>query len=190
MRFTTALFALFSLLVGTVFAASHGESHTAPRAAFLADKDAAIAFHEQFIGTWDVSYEIYDKNGNIRHNLGQVVCSWIIPGQALQEVWSGDSHSRDFQPYGTTIGFLDQKHGQWTEVWIYPEQGMTTVVSGGEEHGGIVLTGRNAAGALERWSTIDIRPNSYVSRFEVSEDGGKTWRLVGVNHTTRHGSNS
>jgi hypothetical protein len=27
-----------------------------------------------------------------------------------------------------------------------------------------------------------------VGRFEVSKDGGKTWRLVGVNHMQRHGA--
>jgi hypothetical protein len=155
-------------------------------AATVPERDSAIALHERFIGTWDVKYEIYDKNGTVRHYLGQAKFGWIIKGQALEEVWSGDSHSTEFLPYGATIAFFDAKHQRWTEVWIYPEQGTTTIVSGGESDGKIVLTGRNAGGALERWSTSDIQPNSFVSRFEVSEDDGKTWRLVGVNHNTRH----
>jgi hypothetical protein len=175
------LFSSFSL------AAFAGERSETGGVAGLPQKEASIALHERFIGTWDVNYEIYDKSGTIRHNLGQVTYSWLIKGQALQEVWSGDAHSKEFIPYGATIAFFDSKHQLWTEVWIYPDQGTTTVVSGGEAEGRIVLTGRNASGALERWSTSDIQTNSFVSRFEISEDEGKTWRLVGINHNIRHG---
>jgi hypothetical protein len=146
------------------------------------------ALHEGLIGTWDVNYEIYDKGGGVRHFRGQVTYAWIIDGTALQETWTGNSTARpdELRPYGTLIGFEDVAHNRWKEVWIYPAQGMTTVVSGGQVGGRIVLTGRNEKGALERWTTSDIQRDSFTSRFETSEDDGKTWRLVGVNQNSRH----
>lgn len=142
--------------------------------------------YDRFIGTWDVRYEIYDKHGGVRHYRGQVIYSWILDGRALQEIWTGNAHDEQFQPYGTLIGFHDSKHQCWKEVWLYPEQGVATVVCGTEADGRIVLTGRNEAGAMERWTTSDIQANSFVARFEISDDAGKTWRLVGVNYTHRH----
>ena len=43
-------------------------------------------------------------------------------------------------------------------------------------------------GVMQRWSDEDFRSNSFVGRFEVSKDGGKTWRLVGLNHMQRQGA--
>ena len=42
------------------------------------DIDTDTALHARLIGTWDVSYDIYDKDGIVRHNLGQVICSWAL----------------------------------------------------------------------------------------------------------------
>ncbi|HEY0801796.1 MAG TPA: hypothetical protein VGD54_13190 [Steroidobacteraceae bacterium] len=187
MQFRKSFLLTSSFWVVAAFAGVRADTQSVEDAPESSNKSAEIALHNRFIGTWDVSYEIYDKSGKVRHNLGQVTYSWIIKDQAIQEVWSGDSHSKEFLPYGATIAFYDNKHQLWTEVWIYPDQGSTTIVSGRASNGRIVLTGRNIAGSLERWSTSDIQSNSFVSSFDVSEDDGKTWRLVGVNHNTRHG---
>ena len=144
------------------------------------------ALYGRFAGTRDVSYEIYDKEGKVRPYRGQVTYSWILDGGAMQEIWTSDAHNKEPQPYGTTIDFYDGKRQRWTAVWIYPAQGMTTVVTGSEVDGRIVLTGRDEAGAIQRWSINDIQTDSFVWRFESSNDEGKTWRLLGVNHMHRH----
>lgn len=142
--------------------------------------------YDRFVGTWDVNYEIYDKDGRVRPYHGQATYNWILDGGAMQEVWTSDAHNKDPRPYGTTIDFYDGKRQLWTTVWIYPAQGMTTVVTGHEVDGGIVLTGRDEADAIQRWSINDIQTDSFVGRFESSNDEGKTWRLLGVNHMHRH----
>src|SRR5882757_6005340 len=144
------------------------------------------ALFDRLVGTWDVSYEIFDKDGKRRTYHGQVTYNWILDGQALQEVWTSDSLNKVPQPYGTAIGFHDGKRVQWTEVWIYPAQGMTLSVSGVAEAERIVLTGRDDAGANQRWEINDIQADSFVSHFESSTDEGKTWRALGVNHMRRH----
>jgi hypothetical protein len=144
------------------------------------------ALFDRLVGTWDVSYEIYDKDGNVRRYRGQAIYTWILDGGALQEVWTSDAHNKEPQPYGTTIGFYDGTRQRWTAVWIYPAQGMTTVVSGREVDGRMVLTGPDQTGAMQRWSISDIQTDSFVWHFESSSDEGKSWRLLGVNHMHRH----
>jgi hypothetical protein len=144
------------------------------------------ALFDRLVGTWDVSYEIYDKDGNLRRYSGQASYTWILDGGAMQEVWTSDAHNKESRPYGTTIGFYDGKRQCWTSVWIYPAQGMTTIVTGHEADGRIVLTGSDQAGAMQRWSIGDIRSDSFVGRFESSTDEGKSWRLLSVNRMHRH----
>jgi hypothetical protein len=143
-------------------------------------------FFDRLIGTWDVVYEIYDKDGKQRSYGGQVTYRWILDGGALQEVWTSDAHDKVAQPYGTSIGFHDSKRQGWTQVWVYPAQGMVLTVSGGKVAGGLLLTGRDADGATQRWTLNDIQADSFQARYEISNDDGKTWRVLGVNHMQRH----
>jgi hypothetical protein len=143
------------------------------------------ALFNRLIGTWDVSYDLYDKDGKVRHLPGQVTYSWILDGGALQEIWS-DVDGKETKPYGTMISYQDVKRGRWTAIWIYPQASMTTLVSGNEVDGSVVLTGRDQDGAIQRWSIGDVQPNSFVSRYESSQDEGKTWRLLSVNRMRRH----
>jgi hypothetical protein len=147
------------------------------------------ALFDQFVGTWDVVYDVIDKSGSLRRSRGQVTYRSILGGLATQEVWTDTVGAKQL-PYGTTIDYYDGKHRRWTQVWIYPAQGMTMSVTGSEVGRTIVLTGRDETGALQRWSIGDIEPDSYVSRFESSSDNGKTWRLFGINHVSRHKSSS
>lgn len=140
---------------------------------------------DSMIGTWDVIYVIYDKDGKVRRLPGQVTYSWILDGGALQEVWS-DVDGKQVKPYATTIGYQDVKHQRWAEVWVYPEAGMPTVVSGGEVGGRLVLSGYDPDGVLQRWAIDRVQGDAFDARYESSADEGKTWRLVGVNHMRRH----
>jgi hypothetical protein len=167
-------------------ASATSDRASAPAASGPQAKVPERALYGRLVGTWDVHYEIYDKDGKVRPYRGQVNYSWILKGGAMQEIWTSDAHNEEPQPYGTTIDFYDSKRERWTAVWIYPAQGMTTVVTGREEDGRMVLTGRDEAGAIQRWSINDIQTDSFVWRFESSNDEGKTWRLLGVNHMLRH----
>jgi hypothetical protein len=144
------------------------------------------ALFDRLIGTWDVSYEIYDRDGKVRLYRGGVTFAWILDGGALQEIWTSDAHDREPQPYGTTISFYDSKRQRWTAIWIYPAQAMSLIVSGNAVDGGIELSGRDAVGAIQRWLLNDFQADSFTARFDTSNDEGKTWRLLGVNHMRRH----
>lgn len=161
----------------------------APAFAAAAESSSKVtqnALFDQLLGTWDVSYEIFDKDGKVRRYRGQVRYNWILDGKAVQETWTSDSKHKTPQAYGTTITFYDPKRQYWTAVWVYPEEGMTTIVTGGEVNGSFVLTGPDPSGALQRWSTSVVDSDSAIGRFDISSDNGKTWRLVGMNHMQRH----
>lgn len=140
---------------------------------------------DKLAGTWDVRYEFIDKAGRSRVNNGQVQYTWILDGKALQEVWTSDSESKDPQPFGTSINFYDPKRQHWTAVWVYPSQGETFQMAGGDVDGNFVLTGHDQSGALQRWSTSVVTPDSVIGHFHISRDEGKTWKEVGVNHLKR-----
>ena len=145
------------------------------------------ALFDQLIGTWDVRYEYSDKKGNPKSNQGQVHYAWILGGKALQEIWSSNSDSKDLRPFGTTINFYDLKHQRWTAVWIYPAEGMTMIMTGGEVNGSFVLSGHDQSGALQRWSTTSAgQRDSIVVRAEISNDDGKTWLPMEVSYLRRH----
>lgn len=148
-------------------------------------KPAKSLVLESLAGTWDVRYEFVDKAGRSRVNNGQVRYNWILDGKALQEVWTSDSQSKDPRPFGTTINFYDPKRQHWTAVWVYPAQGETFQMTGGEVDGNFVLTGHDLSGALQRWSTSVVTPGSVIGRFDISRDEGKTWKAVGLNRMKR-----
>jgi hypothetical protein len=141
---------------------------------------------DQMIGSWDVDYAIYDDQGHVKHYLGTATYRWILERAAIQEVWTSNYRGRRTQPYGTTLEFFDAARKSWTAIWIYPEKGMYYPLSGGEAEGHIVLSGTDQEGLLQCWSNGDFRANSFVGSFNVSRDGGKTWRLVGINQMHRH----
>jgi len=148
---------------------------------------AEKAFFDHLVGTWDVEYEIYAKDGKVRRLPGRATYAWILDGATLQEVWS-DVDGREVKPYATTISYEDGKHGRWTEVYIYPRSGTPTIVTGGAVGDAIVLEGKDPEGALQRWWLGDLKPDSFIARYEISEDEGKTWRLLGINHMRRSGT--
>lgn len=155
--------------------------------AFAADAPAASAtkaFFDHLIGTWDVQYEIYAKDGKVRRLPGQASYAWILDGDTLQEVWS-DVDGKEVKPYATTIGYEDAKHGRWTAVYIYPQAGSPTVVTGGIVGDQVVLEGTDPEGVLQRWTLGDLKPRSFTARYETSQDGGKTWQLLGINYLRR-----
>jgi hypothetical protein len=184
-------FLVASLLTGPALAGTTPPPTTVtvagkqPATPGLEAKAPERAMFDRMIGSWDVTYEIYDKDGKVRRLPGQVTYGWILDGKALQEIWS-DLDGKQVKPYATTIGYSDAKHGRWTAAWIYPAAGMPTIVSGGVENGRLVLTGHDQDGALQRWSIDGVQADAFVARYESSEDEGKTWRLVGVNHMRRH----
>ena len=154
----------------------------------LPSKAARIALFDRLAGTWDVTYDIYNKDGSVRPYHGQVIYTRILDGKALQEIWTSDIHNKIPQPFSTTLGFYDAQHEQWIAVSVMPPKACASVVSGAEVNGSIVLTGRDPDGTIQRWTIDNVQEDSFLYHFDSSNDEGKTWRALGINHMQRHRS--
>jgi hypothetical protein len=134
---------------------------------------------DRFVGTWDCDYTNFAEDGTVSQQYpGHVTFGWILDGHAMQDVWSGQVGDHGGRVAGTSIRFFDAETDLWTVVWIFPPAGVITTVRGGVVGDRIVLEGRDADGASQRWSFNDIRRDSFTWLGERSTDGGSTWRLA------------
>ncbi len=133
-----------------------------------------------FVGTWHCDYTHFNEDGTVKERYpGHLTFGWILQGQALQDVWTGDKgDGRGEWQVGTSVRFFDPSADMWTVVWILPEAAAVVTVSGGEVDGRIVLEGVNADGSRRRWSFHDVRDDSFTWRGERSTDDGRSWTLL------------
>jgi hypothetical protein len=148
--------------------------------------DQAKVF-SRLVGTWDVEYTDFRKDGKITHRSGQLIVGWVMDGRAIQDLWivypSGTRKDREVY---TDLRYYDPKSGMWPATFIDPEHASVARFTGGAVGDDrIVFDTRDFGGTDTRWSINDIRPDSFVWREEESLDGGKTWRLVAEHHMKR-----
>lgn len=141
----------------------------------------------RLVGTWDVEYTDFSKDGKVRHRSGELIVGWILDGRAMQDMWIVDpSVGRKEREVYTTVRYFDPKSGTWPAIFIDPEHASAARFTGGAVGDDrIVLDTRDFGDAETRWSYSDIRPDAFGYREEESSDGGKTWRLTLEGHMKR-----
>jgi hypothetical protein len=144
----------------------------------------------RLVGTWDVEYTDFSKDGTVSHRSGELMIGWILDGRAIQDLWivypSGTRKEREVY---ADLRYFDPKSGTWPAIFIDPEHASFARFTGGVEvDNRIMLETRDFDGNETRWSANDIRPGSFVWREEESSDGGKTWRLQAEHHMKRRGA--
>jgi hypothetical protein len=126
--------------------------------------------HREFdfwVGTWDVRSEAGEL-------LGHNEITRIAHGCGLLENWHGADGGA-----GMSINAYDGSLGKWTQRWV--GEGSVLWLEGGLEDGRMVLGGvrETRAGRAQDRITWTPLPEGRVSQvWEVSTDGGKTWRLL------------
>jgi hypothetical protein len=144
----------------------------------------------RFVGTWNVEYTDFSKDGKISHRSGELIVGWVMDGRAIQDLWivypSGARKDREVY---TDLRYFDPKSHTWPAAFIDPEHAsMARFAGGAVGDDRIVLDTKDFDGTDTRWSINDIRPDSFVWREEESLDGGKTWRLLAEHHMKRRGA--
>jgi hypothetical protein len=145
----------------------------------------------RFVGTWDVEYTDFSKDGKVTHRSGELMVGWVMDGRAIQDLWivypSGTRKEREVY---TDFRYFDPKSGTWPATFIDPENVSVAKFTGGAVGDDrIVLQSQDINANMDtRWSFNDIRPDSFVFRDEASSDGGKTWRLQSDYHMKRRGA--
>jgi len=143
----------------------------------------------RLVGTWDVEYTDFSRNGKVTHRSGEFMVGWVLDGRAIQDFWivypSGARKEREVY---TDLRYYDPESRSWPATFIDPEHASVARFTGGAVGDDrIVLDTRDFDGTDTRWSINDIRPDSFVWREEESLDGGKTWRLQAEHHMKRRG---
>lgn len=128
--------------------------------------------HRQFdfwIGQWSVTNAAGKPAGRNR-------IEPILGGCALRETWTGAGGSN-----GTSYNAWDAQRRRWHQTWM-DDDGLVLRLEGGLENGRMVLTGetRDSSGAavLNRITWQETGPGAVRQLWEVSPDGGRTWRAV------------
>jgi hypothetical protein len=128
------------------------------------------AVHREFdfwVGTWDVRSE----DGGL---LGRNEITRIAHGCGLLENWHGADGGE-----GMSINTWDRGLGKWTQRWV--GAGSVLWLEGGLDEGRMVLGGvrKTRAGPVQDRITWTPLPEGRVSQvWEISADGGKSWRLL------------
>jgi hypothetical protein len=147
--------------------------------------DAAEVFG-RLVGNWSVVYLDITKDGKTTRRTGQFIVEWVLDGRAVQDVWIVDpSGARTTREVYTALHWFDPKSRTWPAVFVDPEHGSVAKFTGEAEGDRIVLHSSDLGAADSRWSFLDIRRDTFTFRDEVTNDGGKTWRLRSEDHMTR-----
>jgi hypothetical protein len=144
----------------------------------------------RLVGTWDVEYTDFAKDGKAIHRTGEFVVGWVMDGRALQDLWivNPSGKRKDREVY-TTLHYLDPKSRTWRATFVDPEHGSIARFTGGPVgNDRFVLETPDLGNQTNRWSFNDIRSDSFVYRDEASNDGGKTWRLQSEYQMKRRGA--
>jgi hypothetical protein len=145
----------------------------------------------RLVGTWDVEYTDFSKNGKVTHRSGELMVGWVMDGRAIQDLWIvNPSGTRKEREVYTDLRYFDPKSGTWPATFIDPKNVSVAKFTGGAVGDDrIVLQSQDINANMDtRWSFNDIRPDSIVFRDEASSDGGKTWRLQSDYHMKRRGA--
>jgi len=144
----------------------------------------------RLVGTWDVEYTDFSKDGRETHRSGEFIVGWVMDGRALQDVWIvNPSGTRQDREVYTELRYYDPKSRTWPSTFIDVEHASVARFAGGAVGDNrIVFDTQDFDGTDTRWSINDIRPDTFVWREEESRDGGKTWRLLAEHHMKRRGA--
>ena len=152
-------------------------------------RDQAAVFG-RLVGTWDVEYTDFNKDGKVTHRSGEFIVGWVMDGRAIQDFWIvyPSAGRKDREVY-TDLRYFDPKSRTWPSTFVDPEHASVARFTGGAVGDDrIVLDTQDFGGTDTRWSINEIRPDSFVWREEESLDGGKTWRLLAEHHMKRRGA--
>src|SRR4030095_12667843 len=128
----------------------------------------------RMVGTWEVEYTDFAKDGKATHRAGEFIVSWVMDGRAVQDLWIVDpSGKRKDREVYSTLHYFDAKSRTWHAIFVDPEHGSIARVTGGPQGSDrFVIETADLGNQTNRWSFNDIRADSFVYRDEASSDGG------------------
>jgi hypothetical protein len=145
----------------------------------------ALSLYGQFVGSWRVENTDHHPDGGTHFAIGEWHFGWVLQGRAIQDVWITPARGTDpatlppnyMHRYGTTLRMYLPEQRCWRILWTDPAIGFSVSQTAREENGDIIQIGATTKGVPMRWSFRDITRDRFRWIGEISDDGGKTWRL-------------
>jgi hypothetical protein len=146
----------------------------------------------RLVGTWEVKYTDFSKDGKVSHRSGELIVGWVMDGRVIQDLWIVDpSGARKEREVYADLRYFDPKSRTWPAIFIDPEHAsVARFTNEPQRDDRIVLDTQDFDGTETRWSINDLRPDSFLWREEESSDGGKTWRLEAEHQMKRRAAAS
>jgi hypothetical protein len=149
-----------------------------------ADRGNNMDLYGWLVGSWDLEVTEFNDDGSTRHRLGEWHFGWVLEGRAIQDVWIVPQRSArenadavaNGNYYGTTLRVYDPRIDAWQIRWTDPVSQSYLSMIGRKRGDTIVQDGKDSAGHMRRWSFLQITPQSFLWRGEMSPDGGATWQ--------------
>lgn len=163
---------------------------TGPHPAY-ADK---LMLFGQFVGSWDLDMTAFDADGSSRGFIGEWHFGWVLEGRAVQDVLISrpredeDARGTLRGGAGSTLRVYDPEMDAWWIVWAGPLDREFSTLFARESGDRIVLDGQWSL-APDRWrfewSFSAITDTTFRWEGRISEDDGRSWRLVEEMHAHR-----
>ena len=150
-----------------------------------ADRAGKMNLYGQFVGSWDLDVRQFSDDGRERRRAGEWHFGWALEGRAVQDVWivpprgelrRGDA-AANVNSYGTTLRVYDPDIDAWRIQWTDPVTRNFLPMIGRAEGTDIVQLATRPDGQLMRWRFLEITPDSFRWRGEISADDGASWRV-------------
>jgi hypothetical protein len=136
------------------------------------DHAGKMGLYGWLIGDWEMDVAVFAPDGSKHNARGEIHFAWALDGRAIQDVWILPGFF-----YGTTLRVYDPGIDAWHILWSDPLKQYYTRQIGRARGRDIVQDGKLENGDAVRWSFVDITPNSFRWRGEISPDDGVTWGL-------------
>jgi hypothetical protein len=128
-----------------------------------------------WVGNWDASW------GNSLHGTNHITKRW---DRVVVEEFNGKP-GQDFE--GHSVSVYDVRTKCWKQTWV-DSQGGYLDFTGGFADGKMTLSrsfAKEGKTILQRMVWYDIKPDAFEWNWELSDDGGQTWKVNWNIHYTR-----
>lgn len=154
----------------------------APSMALGQDRPAPADAFDFLIGSWRGDVRIPLADGTVARQKATWSGRRILDGGAIIEEYRATGADGGVQVLGSNLRAYNEAKGGWKMYW-YDALNATLTILGPAELGGVttangVISFRfRINNVLSRARFEEITPNRFVWHGDVSEDGGKSWRI-------------